>query len=857
MSPLPTSTYLTDDLCELFGDAVEGCRIIMFSAPTGCGKSVQSRGLLRLYGIPFVECHGSEADLAEHIESGIGRDGHAVSDRGETTLPPGDRGVRRGTCRRDAVLVDDLQLLASPSDQRVLAELIATHPETLFVLCGRCPLPAWLSSFEAARQTLTIEPEDLVLDEASLRRLFDGRHAKHTDDLLHEIIGYTKGYPLLTSILMEGLRKQHARGNDLVLSDELKERSMLRLYSFYDEMVYRAFTADERHLLLCLAPFDHLDDGFAVALTGDSRAPQMIARLRVETRMFRTNSLSTLSFWSVFQSYLLWRMRKDWSSDEREEVYSNAAGYFEASGDIVDAVKCYDLYENREKVIELLSRHSRKNPRMGSYRELAPYYFSLTDQEARVSPDLMSGLSMAEMLFGNYERSDHWYDVLSECVSSADTTPQDRKQAQSDLYYLDMALLQRTSGQETGLIISMVKAIASGLLDRESFSFSVTSGLPSILNGGRDFSAWVGRDRLLYKTMAKPIVSLLGKDGAGLPLCAITESLFEKGEEVSPYIVSLASSVPDVRLRGTPDIEYAIVGLLARIHIARNRPQEARSLVADLQRQFLADGDSAFLPNIEASIVRIALYQGDGATWKRWLATRAPKVTLSPYGMDRYLYQTLALAYLAEGKNEAVLLAMAPWRTVFERCNRTIDLIGLHALTAIALYRAACPSEARGASDAHMHAPSPDQVPHQGSPYAPGPVPSSWSMELAKALEGAHEFGYVRPISQYGIAILPLLERCGYGGDPEWFDDVMSDTRLRATYYPRYLQPRHKLLEPLTSTEQKVLRLLAGDMSNARIGEVLDIKLPTVKTHVSHIMQKLDVSSRAQAKTAAREMDLL
>jgi LuxR family maltose regulon positive regulatory protein len=855
VSPLPTSTYLTDDLCELFGDAVEGCRIIMFSAPTGCGKSVQSRELLRLYGIPFVECHGSEPDLAEHIERGIGGVSHAASDRGEETPPLGI--VRRGSCHRDAVLVDDLQLLESPSDQRVLADLIAAHPETLFVLCGRCPLPAWLSSFEAALQTLTIEPEDLVLDEVSLKRLFDGHHVKHTDDLLHEVIGYTKGYPLLTSILMEGLRKQHARGNGLVLSDEAKERSMLRLYSIYDEMVYRAFTADERHLLLCLAPFDHFDDELAVALTSDVHAPQMIARLRTSTRMFRTNSFETLSFWPVFRSYLLWRMRKDWSSDERRGAYSNAAKYFEASEDIANAIKCYDLCENREKVVGLLSRHSRKNPRMGSYRELAPYYFSLTDREAHTSPDLMSGLSMAEMLFGNYERSDHWYDALSELMNSADTTPRVREQAQSDLYYLDMALLQRTSGQETGLIISMVKAIASGLLDRESFSFSVTSGLPSILNGGRDFSAWVGRDRLLYRTMAKPIVSLLGKDGVGLPLCAITESLFEKGEEVSQYIVGLASSVPDVRLRGTPDIEYAIVGLLARIHVARNRPSEARSLMNDLKKQFLANGENDFLPNVEASIARIALYQGDGATWKRWLATRAPKVTLSPYGMDRYLYQTLALTYLAEGKNEAVLLATAPWRTVFERCNRTIDLIGLHALTAIALYRAACPGQTRDATTAHMHAPSPDQVPCQGLPDAPDPVPSSWSMELAKALEGAHRFGYVRPISQYGIAILPLLERCGYGEDPEWFDGVMSDTRLRATYYPRYLQPRHKLLEPLTSTEQKVLRLLVSDMSNARIGEVLDIKLPTVKTHVSHIMQKLDVSSRAQAKTAAREMDLL
>ena len=32
----------------------------------------------------------------------------------------------------------------------------------------------------------------------------------------------------------------------------------------------------------------------------------------------------------------------------------------------------------------------------------------------------------------------------------------------------------------------------------------------------------------------------------------------------------------------------------------------------------------------------------------------------------------------------------------------------------------------------------------------------------------------------------------------------------------------------------------------------MDVKLPTVKTHVSHILDKLDVKRRAEAKTAAK-----
>ena len=85
----------------------------------------------------------------------------------------------------------------------------------------------------------------------------------------------------------------------------------------------------------------------------------------------------------------------------------------------------------------------------------------------------------------------------------------------------------------------------------------------------------------------------------------------------------------------------------------------------------------------------------------------------------------------------------------------------------------------------------------------------------------------------------------------------MADVRAQAAYYPRFLQPRLAPGEALTPMELQILHLICADKSNAEIGQIMDIKLPTVKTHVSHILDKLGVKRRSEAKTAAKKLWLV
>ncbi len=53
------------------------------------------------------------------------------------------------------------------------------------------------------------------------------------------------------------------------------------------------------------------------------------------------------------------------------------------------------------------------------------------------------------------------------------------------------------------------------------------------------------------------------------------------------------------------------------------------------------------------------------------------------------------------------------------------------------------------------------------------------------------------------------------------------------------------------------LKLIAENLSNQEIANQLFISLTTVKTHVSHILLKLDAAKRPQAVFKAKELGIL
>jgi LuxR family transcriptional regulator, maltose regulon positive regulatory protein len=260
--------------------------------------------------------------------------------------------------------------------------------------------------------------------------------------------------------------------------------------------------------------------------------------------------------------------------------------------------------------------------------------------------------------------------------------------------------------------------------------------------------------------------------------------------------------------------------MLARVLYARGETQQARNILLTMLAQ-----TPAKLPALDREVLacqaQFSLAEGDISAAQRWSAARPPYDEAIPRTQREREELLVARLLIAQGRTEEAMHALERCLIEAREAGRTRSALAIQLLMALA--------------------------------YARGKQAQKARSLLREVLTLAHSEGYQRlfldegePMANLLRATLPEI------GEKRLINYIYA--LLRAFAYPA---TPTSLIEPLSPQEERVLRLLAAGQSRQEIAQELVVSINTVKTHLQRIYQKLNVSSRREAREVARSLHLL
>ncbi|MCQ4635207.1 LuxR C-terminal-related transcriptional regulator [Anaerovorax odorimutans] len=714
------------------------------------------------------------------------------------------------------VVIDDFQLLKE--QQAVFLRDLLEGMECHIVILSRSSLPAIFKAAFIQGKLRALDEQELLLGMMEIGRLLKGLGVDANPGQTLEILRDTGGHPLAVKSMAMYLQAKK------LYSRQLAEEVKYDIFDYYDTRLYACCPKELKPFLLKIAGLRCITGQLATAVNNGAEAELLIREAWKAGYLLPVDKPDTYEITPAYFEYLKHKQQMLLDQETIKQVYTNAGSCYEAGGDVLKALECYNISGDHDKMQELLIDNFRRHPGTGHYYEMEKYYFALPEDVIRKSPQLMCGMSLLCAMCMQFDQSERWYEELKTCIGRLDKKSAAYKDAMSKKIFLDIGLPQWGVKH---VLINLLRGVRfMSAYHMKLPELSVTSNLPSLMRGGKDFSSWSKKDRRLYDTVRVPVEKVLGRYGAGLGDIALSESLFEKGGTDSYELLTmLTRGLLAAETRGAPELCFVAKALIARIYIASGEIDAAVRMIDAFYQAMESRCETRLLPNIEALRIRISLIRGETYEADQWVREKAPDENERFYTMERYRYMVKIRCYIqAEHYMEALSL-LGRLKDYTSRFHRTCDGIEVGILTAIVLFRSHDPS---------------------------------WQEILKEALETAQEYGFIRSFAEEGAAIHPLLEELDLGMiDTRFTERLLKAVRKQAIHYPRYLKAAARMREPLTKMEKNVLELIASGMKNEEIGDFLSISTNTVKFHIKNLYSKMQVKNRTQALRAAREYKLI
>ncbi|MET0324465.1 MAG: LuxR C-terminal-related transcriptional regulator [Ilumatobacteraceae bacterium] len=857
LPPVPNRGHLRRDRLHRTLARASSTPITVLSAPAGFGKSSLLAAWLTEIDEPWawLSIDGQDNDplhLWTHVIAAVRSLAGPVGDGALAALRR--RGAKgpasawltplindlAATSAPDAFLVlDDLHLLVDAEQRAGIGQLARSLPAWLhLVISTRADPPLPLPRLRADHRIIEIRERDLRFAPSEASSMLAAAGMDHLDcGRVELLVEHTEGWAAglqLATIILAGEEYPGARFDQIVGSRRpFKDYLITEVVDQQSERM-RAF-------LYATSIVDRLNPSLAQAVSGDAAADQL---LRDAERQGLFLTALDGGEWYRYHHLFAQALRHELSAvdpDAANHANRAAARWFETHGEAPTALEHWLAAERPDEALRLA----------------VDVGFALVDRGradavetiARRIPPSVPGNDPAKQLAFGLLHLVFEPETFIAWVAQASAAMDDLAEPDETLvsqYEMVKSIADLCTGDWDDALVHAATAVRRGAGPGGPTGYGQRAGLQVIRAAGwverldeseQQFRAFVGDPRApeVLRTIVAPAAWALAAaiggriDDAdhwsGRSIAAAEQgphSIFsaqdlllaqgmirrERGEleAAATAIETLrrAEVQPNVSLQAVAAIELAL------LRLDQGRHAEAGQVLEAVRRMRSGALGRLVVARLDAAHAELSRACGDGPGARRAAARMPP-------GLWRDV--TTAQCHIVDGDGDAAEALLGPLSPGTPRQTVVVELLRALALA----------DGDRGAARAHTIA----------------------------ALTVAADVGMDRTVFRVGPGVVDLIDDVGPDVPGVWVERA-DDGRVRAaTTSTSTVGSRSRLVEQPTDRERNAARYLPSRLTIAEIARELGISPNTLKTHLRSLYRKLEVTSRQDAVTAARDHGIL
>jgi LuxR family maltose regulon positive regulatory protein len=729
------------------------------------------------------------------------------------------------------LVLDDAQRIENSNVYNSLAYLLDHQPANFhLVIASRVTPPLPLARLRAKNRLLEIRSRELNFTEEEAISFFQTNQGAilsreqilRVAELTH---GWAAGLRLMYITLSEDPGRLEAwnAGRRLAteyLTDEILDQLPVAWVDFLEKMaVLDAFTVE-----------------MAVALTEKDQAAQMLEQVH-RSNLFLERQDDVYQLHPFFREALLERL----ASRERESLNQRAAAWLETHSQPEKAISYALAGGDWQRAERLILQYSGDKIRQGEFHTLGNWVEAIPEEERATSPDMQVLQGWVWYLLGKVPQALELANTLAAPEKQMVALRKGwwlglrcqlalvREDNQQALKLARFALAETDPEEDylRGMLLTSLAAAEQALGNTDKAVIHYREALQANRQAGNLFMALFslvslgvelneqGQRLRAVELCSEALLDLADNDQ---PLSGLVDLLQARldweADRLEEAQAALDKATQKLEQLGVPGFQISADFQRVEILVARDQYDEALRLT-NLNRRRARSGELiGYRRLFDMLRAEISLKMGNQAAVEDWLES-AELPTSPEEDPAREMEHVVKARYLAD-------------TGALDEAGRLLEAL-----------------ESYARRSQHVRVLISTLLIKSTVEWKKGEL-GKVKIYLEEALALAVPQGYIRLLLEGGGLLLGLVAQMP--GAP---------AEIRARFRSSQPTETPELVEMLTKRELDVLRLLAENDTNMEIASKLVLSPETVKVHIKHIFQKLDVTDRRLAVRRARELEIL